>query len=430
MNLNISYDDLINRIRERDFNNNRFSGIVSNQKIKLFIKDGVIINAFDSHNNYSSDTILENISYKEIFNTIIDMSEEKNNIFLFDLLFNLSDDCIEKDLNSCQINLFEVFDNILLNDNFNGLIICQKSDINKIKHKYILFYSNSSLLFAFKCSKDGIKVLNDFDLENFLRQGNITINIYKPKLSIPRRELENIMNKSEFILKYKEVYDGTLSEIVSLGKEEVSHCLAEAVKNNIYFDIKLSSGIEKIHFFNQEIDIRDLIKDNDYYKSSLWIVTEFLFLINTSNNIKYFKDLYKSSSEIIKFSILDELKGIYGCLNQYSIVAKDKNDKVIFLARFGNGSKEDIEVFMEDTTLVKKNLQKNNTKELYSAFYISEHKIDNMSLSYYYKNIKAEAGIFNKAKAYVKVGLTDGYNVLLLQKTGDDISLIAPNLFQ
>ncbi|MFN8578179.1 MAG: hypothetical protein U0354_15180 [Candidatus Sericytochromatia bacterium] len=153
-------------------------------------------------------------------------------------------------------------------------------------------------------------------------------------------------------------------------------------------------------------------------------------MINTSNNINYFKDLYKASTEITKFSILDELKGYYGCSNEYSIVAKDKNDKVIFLARFGNGTREDIEVFMEETTLVKKNLQKNKTKELYSAFYISENKIDNMSLAYYYKNVKAEAGIFNKAKAYVKVGLTDGYNVLLLQKSDNDITLAAPNLFQ
>lgn len=431
-NEDLHCSEVLEKIRTKSLNGRRFSGVVANETHYLFVHEGIIIGAFDIVNKTFGDEVFEQINNTTIFNKIINTRKDENiNLLLYSTL-TLDGECIKSNLNSSQINLFEIIDELNTeNSKFSSQVVCQQSKDSNDKNKYVFVYNNGKIILTIKVSKDNSIILEDILLEDFLKQGNITINIYKPKLSIPKRELENIMVKSEFILKYKEIYDGTLSEIVNLGKEEVSHCLAEAVKNNIYFDIKLNSGVDKINFFEQEIDITDFIKNNNaYYKSSLWIVTEFLFLVNTSNNISYFKDLYKASSEIVKFSILDELKGYYGCSNEYSIIAKDANDRVIFLARFGNGSKEDIEVFMEETVLVKKNLQKQKSKELYSAFYISNQRIDNLSLSYYYKNVKQEAGIFNKAKAYIKVSFTDGFNVLLLQNINDDISLAAPNLFQ
>jgi len=238
------------------------------------------------------------------------------------------------------------------------------------------------------------------------------------------------MIKSEFIIKYKDEYEGKLSDIANLKEEEITHCLAESIKNNTYLDIILKSDIDKIEFLGNKISLLDYVNKTSYYRVSLWIITEFIFLINISSNISYFKDLYKSASEIKKFSILDELKGFYGCENSYSIIAKDSLDRIIFLARFGNGKKEDLEIFMEETLLVKRNMIKNKKNELYSAFYISREKIDNIALSYYYNNVKKETGIFNKSKSYVKVSMTDGFNLILLEENSNSISLIAPNLFE
>lgn len=428
-NQEMSFKDFLSKIRAQDLNGRRFSGILTNENIYLFINQGVVTGAFDKSNRLFGDEVFNTIPENFIFTKIINTQENENfNLLLYSIL-SLDSEVIHENLNSAKINLFEVLDNLTSGEaKFCGYIVCQKSRSEKDKEKYLFALNQGEVVFNIKIN-DQLTVTADVSLEDFLKSDNNLISIYKPKLYIPQKELENLMQKSEFYLKYRDVIDGTLQDIADLGKEEVSHCLGESVKNNIIFDIVLKSSIKTITVMDKEIELKELITRSQFYKACLWIVTEFLFLINISGNISYFRDLYKSASEIVKFNILDELTGFYGCSNDYSIVAKDAEDKVIFLARFGDGSREDLESFMEETVLVKKNMQKHKKKELYSAFYISKNKLDNNTVACYYKNVKQEAGFFKKSKAYLKVGLTDGFNVILLQQNNEELSLVAPNLY-
>jgi serine/threonine protein kinase len=426
----LSFSDLKNKIRELDLSGKRFSGVATDENFYLFIYEGFIIGAIDINSKSYGNKVLESISNRTIVSKIIPMPDNNILPILIYSAITLDGISVGENLNSLAVNLYQVFEEFKPEkNNFTGFVLVQKSsDISTEKLKYFMSFINGELSFSLQISKDNKNILCNIELDEFLSTGNILIKIFKPKLEVLKSDINDLMTKSSFYLKYKDNIDGTLKDIIDLGKEEVTHCFSESVKNNIYFDIKLNTSLDKVSFLDQEISIKSLAETSEYYKACLWIVTEFLFMVNMSGNIPYFKDMYKTASMISHFSILDELSGYYGCSNEYSLVAKDFSGNVMFLGRFGNGSRLDIESFLEETILVKKNLQKSKKKELFSAFYISENKIDNEAISYYYKNVKAEAGIFNKAKAYVKVGFTDGFNALLVQKTDNEYSLAAPNL--
>ncbi|MFN8670989.1 MAG: serine/threonine-protein kinase [Candidatus Sericytochromatia bacterium] len=435
--VNLKFEDILYKIKETDINNKFFSGIICSKNYYLFISQGILFGAFQKNNSGYGDEILKKLydqidsTNEEIFELIINIQQDDNVPFLIYYTLTEHLDILHSNLNSATVNLFEVLDTIKSQEGgFNGYITCKKIGIQNSIEKYIFCYKDSTKLFAIKIFNKLVKYEDSLEIEELLNFGNTVISIFKPNFFVPDFEINQLMIKSELYLNYRDKIEGTLEDIVALGKEEVSHCLGEAVKDNIYLEPKLKNSIENITFLGKTFPIKEIIKENNYYKTSLWIITEFLFLINITNNMRYFKELYKSTAEIVKFSVLDELQGFYGCSNHYSIIAKNKEGKIVFLARFGNGSKEDVEIFLEETVLVKKNILKEKKKELFSAFYVSTNKIDNMAITHYYKTVKQEAGLFNKAKAYMKVSLTDGFNVLLLQKDDKDINLVVPNLYQ
>ncbi|MFN8578177.1 MAG: serine/threonine-protein kinase [Candidatus Sericytochromatia bacterium] len=200
-NEELYYSDVIEKIRAKSLNGRRFSGVIANNTIYLFVHEGVIIGAFNIEDKTFGNSVFDTISGNTIFNKIINTRKDDNiNILLYSTL-TLDGECIKNNLNSSHINLFEILDELNTdNTKFSGQVVCQLSKETNNKDKYVFVYNNGNIVLSLKVSNDHSLILDDLSLEDFLKQGNITVNIYKPKLIVPTKELENIMYKSEFIL--------------------------------------------------------------------------------------------------------------------------------------------------------------------------------------------------------------------------------------
>lgn len=232
---NISIAELKTKIREVNLSGNSFSGIAFNENIYLFIYNGLIIGALDINSKEYGNSVLEKLSNMTNISTIVNMSH--NNILPVMIYSAITLDGIPvgENINSSSVNLYQVFEDFKPEkNNFTGFILIQKSfDKSNEKQKYFISFVNGEIAFAVQISKDNKNILCEVNLEEFLSNGNILVRIFKPKLEIPKSELNNLMSKSSFILKYKDTIDGTLKDIIDLGKEEISHCFSEAVKNNL-----------------------------------------------------------------------------------------------------------------------------------------------------------------------------------------------------
>ncbi|MBC7472747.1 MAG: serine/threonine protein kinase [Candidatus Sericytochromatia bacterium] len=430
----LDLEQLIKKVIEPSLYGKAFTGaIVINKSVFLFLYDGSFIGAVDINTGFTGETVFQSLPKNTDLIELKIANEDQSAIPI--IITNIIDGKnipLHQNLDSSLVNILQLMDN-LSQELFTGYIsFYTESNI------YYLGYSQGQQLFFSSVIK-----LSDskLDLESIIIEG-IVFNAYNLKPRIAGPTVFNLMKNSKIILQYLQSDKSKLYDLVDMGNKEIPIHIIKETKQNTSLQVELPEGNSKLNLFEQNIDLLQVIKKSMYYRFSDWMVSEYFYLINSSGNINSLKYIYTWIPAVENFRFFETLIGEDGQKYDFSIVFHgqvkgEDYKKVLLLTRFGNGSKQDIEKFIEDSIQVKKKLIKSG--DIGGAIYISTEEYDSASLKLFYeRTVEPRKGLLSfgsldkltKYKGFVRMGVNRGFHLNLIEYSHKEKSfdVIAPLL--
>ncbi len=402
------------RIRQVDIQGQRFSGILELDQTFVFVQDGQICGAFCPAEGLIGDPALERINGEnEVFK--IYPTAENLPLSITNLLSG-NGICIQENLDSSLINLFPVVEDLFSEvEQFNGYIICSRLEDNPSEDNEIQLLDNLIALFqqgqqisAVRLNKRNEAEAFGETLQNYIGDHRCLLSIYMPKQEIMNTVLQDFLSMVSLTPAYHNDYDGNIGDVLNLSGGDMNHCLSEAISNNLYFEMK--SG---------EIQLPGAIEETIAARKEVvcahWILTEFLFSINATQQVKAFADLYHQLPLISHFRCFQIFPGEYGCETLFSLAGYVPGlESPMVLARLGDGSPTDLDLFLEEAVSVKKRFLAEATPGLMGLFYFSQTPVSSQTQLIFNKYLQKES-FFNRLKGYVKVSGKGGFHAVLAE---------------
>lgn len=427
---------IINKVTEPSLYGKAFTGaIVINKNIYLFLYNGYFIGAVDINSNLTGESVFQTLPEKPnlIELKIVDEDKEAMPIIISSIINN-SGEAKHENLDSSLVSLLPLVENLSKEEKFTGYISC---------------YTETNIVYAgFNKGEQVflIPVINLPDeftkattLYEIINKG-VVFNAHSVKPIISGPSVSNLLKNSTVELKYENSNKSNLYNIVDLGNQEIPIHIVKETKHNTILSLDLHRE-SMIDLFDNQINLIDIVKNSIYYKFSEWLVHEYFYLLNSSGNINSLKYIYTWIPAIENFKFSETLKGEDEKDYEFSIIfhgeVKGENyKKVLMLTRFGDGSKEDVDKFIDETILVKKKLIKSG--DIGGAIYVSTEEYSSDSLKLFYeRTVEPRKGFglgsldkLTKYKGFVRIGFGRGFHLNLIEhkKSDNSFNVIAPLL--
>lgn len=414
-------------IKEKDLKGNSFSGIiVLNDNIFLLVYEGYFTAALNTVKIMRGDKVFETLPLLKQDITLKALPKENKEIaLLMSNIINLNGENVYCDLDSALVDLSNLLEELTSQEEqkFTGYIVLSNiSNTEDNSEKiYIYAYLENKSLFSFIIGKNNISQLINTPIEDLLKDGHFLVNIYKPKFEPMDNDLILLLEKSEIIIKYNDLKDPKLEDILQFESNKIPDLVIDALKENIRFDVK-SYLDTKINFLGKSISVLDYINRINLYRFCNFLCIDFYLKINVSNNINMLKNTYLNINLIRKFRFNQNIQTKNGVDFTFSWIAYDDNDDILFLGNFGEPDEIYMKSFISACISLK---EENKANKLFSAFYISK-SISNSIIECYNKNT-INKGFFVKEKGIVKTVNNKNFQLILIEEKIDTFELVLPN---
>ena len=438
---NLDIKKVFENILNQTFLDNMLSGaLVINEDTYIFIYEGYFMGAVNVSENFINNEVFENLP-EEItkIELKIPTPDEKDAPLIVSSILNY-DKPNQINLDSSEIDLSPLIDNMVAKDSdFYGYLKCY-TNTNIFYYGFSngeqIFYTPSDL------DDDSIPENTYKDIKKMIKNKGILLNTYTMRPNVIGPSVCSILNNSNVNIKYKEYTKADLPKAVDIGNDEIPSYLVKEIKNNLYFDIELNRR-EQLKILTKEIDLKNLLQNSMYYKFCEWLLNDFFFDINSSGNSNNLKYIYSSLGLLEKFDFFEKLKDEKGNIidkaNSISFdilgfgkIKGEHDKKYNIVISFGNGTKKDLNRFLEKIEDAKKISKRH---DFYSAFYVSSHDFESDALKLFNeKATEYKKGFLSfdnsKYKAYVKSGTGKGYQLCLFKSNikENSFKLIVPNI--
>jgi len=438
-NIDSSVVDIIPIVEELVINKKDFTGYLTCRKFSQFLKSKALIIGKENDAKKIKTYLESKLEHCElnILNSLLEMDKQlKSNQYDFIITdyrlehnenVNLKDISkpiyyylydADKELSSLENNKFDLNkkeEYKRLISTINDYLISNLSDddITILESSYIFGFSKGKNIFSFTLGDNFIPKLIEEPISSILDNGTFLINIYKSKISLIDKNLEQLLKSSKVFVNYKDEKEVKLSDTLSFKEKEIPNFITSAIDENIDLEYK-SFFPRKITLADEEIDIKTKVYESNIYNFCKWLCTNFYFNINSSDEVSLFKNTYFNIPNIKHFEFYKDLKGEDERDYNFTSVAYDENDIPLFLIRFADDLDIDMENFILDCSLVKRNHQNKKTKSICAGFYVSK-SFSKELIEICEKNTKT-IGIINKEINIVKPFSSDGFQLFLVKE--------------
>ena len=436
----LSLQQVMDKVMEPSLYGKAFTGaLVINKSIYTFIYDGYFIGAIDINSSLTGEIVFQTLpKTPETMELKIPSDEHFYSPVIIACLIEGNGEVVQKNLDSSLVNLVPLIENLTSEEEpFTGYLTC----FSETNIFYYGFYKGQQL-FSAAANKADNKLGPDtyLNLKELVSNQGIVLNAFSARPVLVGPTVSSLLRNSNVMLKYKNSDKSNLYNIVDLNNEEVPIHIIKETKQNTFLDLNLNQS-SKLMLLDQEIDLLKTVKESVYYHFTEWMVNEYFYLLNSSGNITSLKYIYTwiPATEQIKF--FESLKGEDDNNYEFSIVfhgqVKGENyKKVLMMVRFGMGTKQDVDKFIEDVTNVKKKLIKSG--DIGGAIYISTDEFSGDALKLFYeRTVEPRKGFglgsldkLTKYKGFVRIGFGRGFHLNLIEyrKRDDSFQVIAPLL--
>ncbi|MEK7432914.1 MAG: serine/threonine-protein kinase [Cyanobacteriota bacterium] len=412
---------------------NVFSGaLIINEEIIIFIYKGYILGAIDILNGLKNQNAINHINSLQIDNIDIFTAEDEQKYMPVILASMISENPpLQEDLDSSNIDLEPLINNLLSGiAPFSGYIKC-KSETNITYYGY----AEGKKVFESCVDEDDIEITKkDYtDLRVFVTNHSVILSTYHIAPILLEPSVNKVLADSITSVKLREKSKAGLTKFLEFKTSEMPNYVSKEIKNNVYTEIDMDKNL-KMKVLDKDIDLLKIINDSVHYKFSEWIVSEYLHLLNSTNNFATLKLAYDYLPELtnIKFNLDIEDENNKKC--SFDIIGYGKdNTKMLFLARIGSGERVDIDNFISQVTSIKRKNIKND--EFCAAFYISLNSFESNVIKVFYDyTAEYKKGFFSlldrtsKYKGFIKLASGKGLHLHFIEQTGKSFNIVLPKL--
>lgn len=409
-----TYEALQQRLKQPDIQGNLFSGIIALEDNWVLIRNGQISGALNTAESLVDDDALSRLNpSRPVQHTYALPNALVKTLASF--IAN-SGTPVQENLDSAVVNLFPIIEDLQSEkEQFSGYVVCHYYSDSPLTEEeqnptesHVFLYAEGQLAFSFALDPAQQLLNTHKSLQEVLNQGRCLLSIYMPEQQLLGTVIRDFWSMTQLYVDYKDPHDGTLGDALLLDAGEMSHCLSEAIGENLAFQLKTKTG----EVLPPAI-VEKLLQASEH-KVAHWILSEFFFSINALKQVSAFKELYPKLPHVDYLSCQDNLKNEFACDIAYDLVAY-RAGQALFVVRIGDGDPVDIELFIEETLSVKKHQESLGQEQLLGAFYFSKEALTNQASAIFAKNTQ-KVGLFNKQKGWVK-GHKSGFHLFLSEIT-------------
>lgn len=422
----ISYAGIQQRLKQPDIQGHLFSGVLALQDNWVFIRNGQISGALNTAESLVDDDALERVNPES---PVLQTYALPNPLVktLASFVAN-SGTPIQEGLDSAMINLFLIVEDLESEtEKFSGYVVCNyysENELAKDNHaaneSHVFLYTEGKMAFSFGLNQEKQLLETHQSIQEVLNKGRCLLSIYMPEQQLLGTVIRDFWSMTQLYVDYKDPHDGTLADALVLEAGDMSHCLSEAIGENLIFKLKTKSG-ETLPPV-----IIDKLVDAPEYKAAHWILSEFFFSINALKQVNAFKEFYPKIPHVDYLSCQENLHNEFDCDIAYDLVAY-RAGSPLFVVRIGDGNPVELDLFIEETVSVKKRQENLGQDQLLGAFYFSKQALTNQASAIFAKNTQ-KLGLFNKQKGWVKANKS-GFHLFLSEIPENAIPrLVAPSL--
>lgn len=421
-----TYENIQQRLKQPDIQGNLFSGVLALQDTWVFVRNGQISGALNTAESLVDDDALARLSPST---PVLQTHVMPNTLVktLASFVAN-SGTPVQEGLDSAVVNLYPIVEDLDSEiEQFSGYVVCHYFSERQLEKNeetptetHIFLYSEGQIAFSFAMNQENELISTETKIQDVLDKGRCMLSLYMPQQQLLGTVIRDFWSLTQLFVDYKDKYDGTLGDALLLDAGDMSHCLSEAIGENLTFKLKTKTG-EALPAV-----IIDKLSASPEYKVAHWILSEFFFSLNAMQQINAFKELYPKLPATDYLSCQENLVSEHACDIGFDLVGYSAG-LPLFVVRIGNGDPIDIELFIEETQSVKKQQEASGNPQLLGAFYFSKNALNNQAPALFAKHTQ-KLGLFNKQKGWVKVN-KGGFHLLLAELPQDgQPRLVAPSL--
>jgi serine/threonine protein kinase len=411
-----TYEGIQQRLKQPDIQGHLFSGILALQDNWVFVRNGQISGALNTAESLVDDDALARLSPSSAVQYTYALPNPLVKT-LASFVAN-SGTPVQEGMDSAVVNLYPIIEDLQSEtEKFSGYVVCHyfsESQLSKEDQdpaeSHMFLYAEGQLAFSFALDQSQQLLDTHQSIQDVLNKGRCMLSIYMPEQQLLGTVIRDFWSMTQLYVDYKDPHDGTLGDALLLDAGEMSHCLSEAIGDNLAFQLKTKTG-EAL----PPVIVEKLLSAHEY-KAAHWILSEFFFGINALKQVSAFKELYPKLPHVDYLGCQETLKNEFDCDIAYDLVAY-RAGKPLFVVRIGDGDPVDIDLFIEETLSVKKQQESLGQEQLLAAFYFSKTALTNQASAIFAKSTQ-KLGLFNKQKGWVKANKS-GFHLFLSEITKD-----------
>jgi hypothetical protein len=232
------------------------------------------------------------------------------------------------------------------------------------------------------------------------------------------------LQQAQVQLNYRDPELSTLQKLVDMGTAELPLHLIKEAKQNLQLDLTLPNS--HLQIAGQTLPLIPTLMASRYLQLLQWFYQEYFYQLNASGNtqsLKYIYDWMAATQRIQPFASLigEDKRERNFTLVAHGSIPGEGYDKVLHLFRFGSGTANELEAFLDDCISVKKALIKSG--DIGGAVYISAGEMSTEALKLFYaRTVEPRKGFglgsldkLTRYKGFVRIGLNRGFHLNLIE---------------
>lgn len=433
----LSLTQVLEKVMETNLLGKALTGcLIVEERYYLFLANGHFVGAADIESNQHGEAVFASLPAKSIRLELRTVPEGHELAPL--ILANILEEkgkVLQSRLDSSLMDLNPLLESFsAAGDALTGFVVCMTEG-----SVYFYGFDRGQVLFS---AAVGDKPLDNdtwLGLAQLVKHESLIMNVFGLEPSLMGPSLNQCLKNAHIEVSYQNPDQTSLQDLANRNDELPIYLIREA-KDNLRIQLKQDRKPE-MRVGDHLFDLAPIFENLQHYKVAQWLIKEYFFLLNSSDNTTSLKYIYSWLPAVQRFDFSQDLAGADGQQHSFSLVARgvvfgEDYEKVLFVIRLGNGDSESLERFIGAAMSSKKALIKSG--DIGGAMYISLQDFETEALKLFYdKTVEPRKGFglgsldkLTKYKGFVRMGLGRGFHLNLLEydAAADRFDVVAPLL--
>ncbi len=433
----LSLEQILEKVMETNLLGQALTGcLIVDSRYYLLLANGNFVGAADIESHRHGEEVFASLPEKSINMELRTVPEGQELVPL--ILSNILEEkgqVLQSKLDSSLMDLQPLLESFSeAGDALTGFVICLAEE-----NVYFYGFDRGQSLFSAAAGDQHRDNETWLGLTQLVQHESLIMNVFGLEPSIMGPSLNQRLKNVHMEVSYQNPDQTSLQDLANRTDELPIHLIREA-KDNLHVELKLDRKPE-MRVGDHIFDLAPIFNNLQHVKVARWLLKEYFFLLNSSDNSTSLKYIYSWLPAVQRFDFAQDLKGEDGQEHNFSLVARgvvfgEDYEKVLFLIRLGNGDPESLDRFIEEATTCKKALIKSG--DVGGAMYISLQNFETATLKLFYdKTVEPRKGFglgsldkLTKYKGFVRMGFGRGFHLNLLEydTAANRFDVVAPLL--